>query len=141
MIEKHFVKGDRVAFRRWDGKLGAPGTVVVDSDDFGCTRIQYDNFPEGSISASTTERLDFVTDLTAEAQSINYCVEIPDTEKFLKISEGTALDEELMRAGASRIEANGHYGSAYFFTLDANTHPGRCLQIIERHLQLLDDQP
>lgn len=137
-----FKKGDRVVFIGGDGRRHrAPGTVLEDSDKGNWwTYVQYDGAVPGFPSCSMTCRLDYHTNLKAETQSRAFCVEIPDPKKFLIISEGTALDEELMRAGAFRIEANGHYGSAYYFSLAEEDVPnlGRYLQIIERHLALLD---
>lgn len=130
---KSFLKGDRVVFRTLTGRLGNPGTVLEDSIG-DLTWVQYDSTPFRS--ASTTSRLECHTALRADVQSRAFCVEIPDPDKFLEISEGTELDEELMRAGAFNIEANGHYGAAYFFSLAEEDVPnvGRILQIIERHL-------
>lgn len=74
--------------------------------------------------------------LEVEVQSRSFCVTIPDPEVFLRISEGTELDEKLMRAGAFKIEANGHYGPAYFFTLREEDVPrlAEFVAIIEEHM-------
>lgn len=134
---RHFLKGDRVNSVYGDGRR-FPGTVHADSDDAnGWTYVKYDKMP--SVSCSGTHMLEYNTELKAECQSRQFMVELPaDERKFQKLANTSELDEELMQAGASKCECNGHYGYAFFFTLGEEDVPnvGRYLQIIERHWQL-----
>jgi len=54
-----------------------------------------------------------------ERQSSAYCLPITDSKHFLLIQDSYELDREVEALGAFNLEANGHYGSAYFYSLSA----------------------
>jgi len=67
-----------------------------------------------------------------ERQSSSYSLPIINSAHFLKAVESETLDQELAALGASNIEANGHFGSSYFYTLDSDDDtPDRHSQIRE----------
>lgn len=89
-----------------------------------------------TLAAAVTPNPQQVGSLRVETQARSFCVEIPDVDKFLELSEGTALDDALDEAGAFKIEANGHYGSAYYFSLSEEDVPrlAEFVAVIERHI-------
>lgn len=82
----------------------------------------------------------YIFGLEVETTTRSFCVTIEDEAKFTIISDNSDLDQEMIEAGAHHVEADGHYGAYYFFSLDEEDVPRLedFIIIIEQYLGSLD---